>query len=245
MRYYSSKLTTSVVYCLSALIAIGLVNGDVSLRRKRRVLDVTTDKGEAYPLLSSKESLFWDTTRIKPKPADIIRRLQTNAQSNDQQPGGIESIWAALGTGGSGGSLSFSMPTPPSPTPVPPPQPSPPTASSGECEAQPTREDAFLFVLESVTPPELLQDPNTPQGVAFNWILSADEAQIDPCASPEVSTQRYALATFYYATEGDTWIDNNGWLSGSNECSWFGITCNSDSILVFLGLGEYYLSMIP
>lgn len=44
-------------------------------------------------------------------------------------------------------------------------------------------------------------------------------------------TQLYALLSLWYSTNGDNWVDNEGWLideSGlinENECTWYGIGC--------------------
>jgi Leucine-rich repeat (LRR) protein len=41
--------------------------------------------------------------------------------------------------------------------------------------------------------------------------------------------QRYALATFYYATndkEPDSWFNAGGWMTKSPVCDWMGILCN-------------------
>jgi hypothetical protein len=36
-----------------------------------------------------------------------------------------------------------------------------------------------------------------------------------------VQIQRYSLASFYHATNGDYWRENTGWLSDEDECDWF------------------------
>lgn len=53
--------------------------------------------------------------------------------------------------------------------------------------------------------------------------------------------QRYSLATFYYATNGDQWLKNDFWLSDRTECHWYGKTgsrrlCNKEQELVNLEL---------
>jgi hypothetical protein len=82
-------------------------------------------------------------------------------------------------------------------------------------------------VLTAVTDSSVLEDPSTPQGLAYRWLLDTDEAQIDPCTYATVQ-QRYALATFYYSTNGDDWTNDAGWLTGANECMWFGVTCTGN-----------------
>jgi hypothetical protein len=48
-------------------------------------------------------------------------------------------------------------------------------------------------------------------------------------------TQRYIMALFYYAMDGDNWVQKQGWLSEKSECEWFGIDgisegCGADGI---------------
>jgi Leucine-rich repeat (LRR) protein len=62
-----------------------------------------------------------------------------------------------------------------------------------------------------------LQDPNSPQSMALQWLESSANSDI---STVESYLQRYALATLYYATNGNEWNDNTAWLSNTNECSW-------------------------
>jgi len=77
---------------------------------------------------------------------------------------------------------------------------------------------------------------------ARNWIINEDPLGLNGDSANLV--QRYALATFYFATGGDThWYDcsrnatvtdcnvdeqKTRFLSGENECNWFGVTCEKD-----------------
>lgn len=63
----------------------------------------------------------------------------------------------------------------------------------------------------------------TPQHKAFCWIVNTDPKKLN--AGPKM-LQRYALTVFYLATKGDNWIENKDWLTGKDECAWFGVTCN-------------------
>eukprot|EP00986_Skeletonema_menzelii_P014129 scaffold8949_cov90-Skeletonema_menzelii.AAC.1 len=55
------------------------------------------------------------------------------------------------------------------------------------------------------------------------------------------------MAVLYYATNGDCWVDNSGWLDFSqSECDWFGVTCNDENIVTKLGLnGNNLIGSIP
>lgn len=57
--------------------------------------------------------------------------------------------------------------------------------------------------LSNITDPDLLADPETPQGEAFNWIAREDELELDE--NNVTLNQRYILAILYFATNGDGW----------------------------------------
>ena len=57
--------------------------------------------------------------------------------------------------------------------------------------------------LSNITDPDLLSDLETPQGQAFNWIAREDGLELD--VKNATLDQRYILATFYFATNGDGW----------------------------------------
>ena len=65
---------------------------------------------------------------------------------------------------------------------------------------------------------ESFDDPTSPQSQALDWLeqndnlSSYDDGKI---------LQRYALAVFYYSTDGGSWTNNDLWLSDSDECSWY------------------------
>ena len=50
-----------------------------------------------------------------------------------------------------------------------------------------------------------------------------------------------ALAAIYESTGGDAWTNNTGWLTPTNPCEWYGVTC-SDAGVTALGLGLNNLS---
>mmetsp|Transcript_2763 Transcript_2763/g.3218 ORF Transcript_2763/g.3218 Transcript_2763/m.3218 type:complete len:421 (+) Transcript_2763:53-1315(+) len=100
-----------------------------------------------------------------------------------------------------------------------------------------------------------LNDVNTPQGQAFQFIVSDDPMQL--IAESDHIIQRFVLAVVYYAMNGDQW-DHNGWLSEKHECDWYqnvpnssigynariGVTCDKDKLVQELELGSNNLSGI-
>jgi hypothetical protein len=86
-----------------------------------------------------------------------------------------------------------------------------------------------LEELSTVTSSELLLNTSTPEGQAFVWMTETDPLMPNVCTYPTL-LQRYGLATFYYATDGDNWLVKDGWLGMDEECVWAGIEC-TDGIL--------------
>lgn len=115
-----------------------------------------------------------------------------------------------------------------------------------------TRREMLLERLSlEVTDQMLLIDISTPQGRAYQWL--AFEDTIDPLYCPEDPRiiQRYMLALLYYSTGGDlTWEvcaaspstpcpgSSKRYLSPTEECDWFGVTCNALDQAKVLRLGE-------
>ena len=75
---------------------------------------------------------------------------------------------------------------------------------------------------------DALEDPDSPQRAALDWLLS------DPLVANYtdlVIEQRYALATLYESTDGDNWRINTGWLDQEvSECEWEGIFCENEVV---------------
>jgi hypothetical protein len=67
-----------------------------------------------------------------------------------------------------------------------------------------------------------LSKPGSPQHRAAQWMADTDELQL-PLAreSSQAFLQRFALATLFYATQGDTaWNHKLKFLSNQHECDW-------------------------
>jgi hypothetical protein len=101
----------------------------------------------------------------------------------------------------------------------------------------------------------MLQDATSSQSRALKWLLyDHDPADLLNYTSSRIR-QRFAMATFFYATEGVGWRQSRNWLSTDkdvNECDWWshydnvpGIEraspCNKFSELELLALNENYL----
>ena len=153
----------------------------------------------------------------------------TDSDSSSSDPGSLRPTVPSLGS------------TAPSAVPLPTFSPSaettgvpsvPPTVSA---TATPTESDQgekllTLIVDRSFDDGAAVATTGSPQSRAYEWLL-ADPGLTSYSESRVL--QRYALATFYYSTSGDSWEDNSLWMSEEKECSWFSRTasfpvCKSD-----------------
>jgi hypothetical protein len=60
---------------------------------------------------------------------------------------------------------------------------------------------------------------SSPQAKALAWLQN--DTQYNEYQNVHRLNQRYALAVFYYSTNGDSWKNNSGWLSNASECTWY------------------------
>ena len=83
----------------------------------------------------------------------------------------------------------------------------------------------------------IFSDTSAPQYKAIDWAWeSALEEGIDMQSDRMI--QRFALATFYFATNGDEWVRcgrkstrcdvTQEWLTGADECDWYAIECDEE-----------------
>jgi hypothetical protein len=154
-------------------------------------------------------------------------------------------------------------PTTGAPSPVPsvgptvsaPPSDGPTLPDCGITPEQ--RSIAILEVLDAVVMSQdaalIIRDPTTPQGRATEWIIGRDLRRLCPDNVKSI-VQRWALAVVYYSTGGDDWFqcfENNtacgnflpflnqeAFLSPSNECEWAGISCNAQACVTEIEFEE-------
>jgi Leucine-rich repeat (LRR) protein len=63
-----------------------------------------------------------------------------------------------------------------------------------------------------------LRDPTSPQFTAFEWLAANEDLA---SYSEDRIIQRYVLATFYFSTGGEQWLQNSFWVSDEDECTWY------------------------
>lgn len=69
------------------------------------------------------------------------------------------------------------------------------------------------------------ENPTEPPEIrAASWLLHEDDYN-----DKYQMIRRFALAAFYYGTNGDTWNRKQNWLSGVTHCTWHGVLCTSST----------------
>jgi len=151
-------------------------------------------------------------------------------------------------------SPSYSPTSTPSITPTSHPSFQPSTTPTSQPTAQPSstpsvaptwsRLGVMQELVRSLSPTGDLPPVNSPQDRALNWAVYNDGANV-PLSNTDRLTTRYALAAFFYSTEGDSdtaWFDEANFLSSDHECDWhspggsLGVDCNTNLRVVSLEL---------
>ena len=210
-------------------------------------------------LLSAEDSwqLFKDTTEL----AIEIGRLQFHLERVDKRSPVeiIDAEWEPPKKGKPSRNSTLAQNPEPSINPTVEPTPNPTKHPSSDIpipvSAQrfptirptifPTPSDLFDFLGEnSFDGGEALNQTSSPQYMAYSWLGDSEGTSE---YSKEQLLQRYSMATLYYATNGDKWLNNISWMSDATECTWFGKTgskerCNKKGELVNLELDLNNLS---
>jgi hypothetical protein len=141
--------------------------------------------------------------------------------------GGIIAIIVVFATKDSG-----PVPAPPrTPAPTPAPTPGPDIAPETQLPVILAAVQNNSFVDSSLLVDDVAfyngkaDDASQPAMVrAISWSLYDDP--LDPPPDSRWLVPRFALATFYYGMQGDTWTNKTNWLGGSSACDWHGIFCD-------------------
>ncbi|CAJ1967632.1 unnamed protein product [Cylindrotheca closterium] len=80
-----------------------------------------------------------------------------------------------------------------------------------------------LIAEAGVTPMEVLGDKTSIQYAALQWVANKDPAKLKTYDSALM--ERYILAVFYYASNPDEWTNNDGWMTATGYCAWYGVEC--------------------
>ncbi|KAG7366893.1 RHS repeat-associated core domain containing protein [Nitzschia inconspicua] len=105
----------------------------------------------------------------------------------------------------------------------------------------PTSNVAARLEILSPISVESWTNPNSPQSMALSWLVNDADAST---YTNDKLMQRYVLATFYFSTNGNDWSPSSiSWIvEWSDECTWWGIECNTMGEVRILHLANENLS---
>lgn len=105
-----------------------------------------------------------------------------------------------------------------------------------DCSSPEARSEDIIEIVTSIS-----GDINTltaAQRSALVWLNETD-VETNTCESEAKMRGRYSLGVFYYTTLGAGWTISTNWLDPStDECTWYGISCNSDGEITEIELGK-------
>jgi hypothetical protein len=81
--------------------------------------------------------------------------------------------------------------------------------------------NAFLEKLKPIltnSSRQELESPGSSQSLALDWLFNKSNFSAHSFAC---QLQRFAMATFFYSTEGRSWKESTGWLTNADECTWY------------------------
>jgi hypothetical protein len=78
-----------------------------------------------------------------------------------------------------------------------------------------------VIVFASPSSKMAIADKNSTQSRALRWLFTSNTRGLSELRL----VQRWVLASFYYATNGDEWVVRLGWMGPRDECEWYGVTC--------------------
>lgn len=222
-----------IILLLGGLITILLIISPTNnSTAAESFLDPSTGSGNGHS--SYQEPVF--------RPNDPARNHDGNGEKNggnDDMKDEVEFVF------NSNGSQVTSSPTPHTVQGVDTATPTDdPTAFPS---APPTSLEDHLFQILTEASPEIIvrigESISSPQARAMEWLLDTvwEQPSYVGGVPDQVVLQRFALATFYYSTGGDTtWNQSNGWLDANiSECEWLNsdpMPCNDKGFLIKLEL---------
>jgi len=218
------------VCCLITLLLIAIAVGiGVGASRRKEPDPVPTAMPTFFPTGSP---TLRPTFSPSPKPTFPPTRNPTKSPTNSPTSSTMSPIDIPIGEPGApSASPPGNEPSPTGGAPGSPDVTEPstlsPTGPSGTSPVSQNTDLLQFLISNSLDEGEAVQTTGSPQNDAYTWLSTNAFLSI---YSDEQILTRYALATFFYATNGPTtWdasIRDDGWLTDAPECEW-GSTANN------------------
>jgi hypothetical protein len=111
------------------------------------------------------------------------------------------------------------------------PQKTPPQEVKQELES--------LLISFSFDDGTALRTVSSPQNKALIWLSNNTYLN---SYSNAAKIQRYALATLFYSTNGNSWYSKTNWRSNRDECAWYAVYCDANDSIEHLFLANNKLN---
>lgn len=105
------------------------------------------------------------------------------------------------------------------------PSTNPSISPTQECSSARAREEAILSNARKYSD-DLTSNVAVKKALDF---LRNDGFIKDGCDERAIR-ERYALAVFYYSTDGENWSNNSDWLTNEDHCNWYQLQCSDDKL---------------
>jgi hypothetical protein len=115
-----------------------------------------------------------------------------------------------------------------------------------------SRIESLRDLIGSLSGYRTVDDPSQPQHAALDWIANIDGAKLNLSSTRyDTLVERYVVSLLYFATKGEAWTTQNGFLSPTHVCEWnspneqedsayfsSGIICDDDGNVLQILLGK-------
>eukprot|EP00980_Cylindrotheca_fusiformis_P007191 scaffold1514_cov118-Cylindrotheca_fusiformis.AAC.11 len=189
---------------------------------------------EEEPNVEAEHAIIIDA--VEQGPPEVFAQGRVNDEGKDEEQGLSRRCWIIIGVvflavigGAVGGALAAGGDSSENPASTIPPATESPL-SERFIEGQ--------SLLTDVSSQKSLSDRGSAQFNALSWLADIDTGT--PMEDGEQLRSRYIMAVFYYSLDGPSWVDTtNEWLSEADECSWNGVTCNTENQLQSIVLDSF------
>lgn len=123
------------------------------------------------------------------------------------------------------------------------------TKATSTSTTEENRAESLLGVASSISGYKVLDNRESPQYKAYDWLLSKDGGNVSLLkTSYDVLVERYVISVLYFAAEGEGWREQHEFMTPDSVCTWhanqtdgtqFGIECDDNFNVYAIRLGEY------
>jgi hypothetical protein len=116
-----------------------------------------------------------------------------------------------------------------------------------------SRAEELLHVLESLSGSHTFDDVNSPEYMAYEWLVN-DYTILDAPTRSDKMFERYIVSLLYFSTSGGDWSKKYNFLSAESVCKWnvagqnpdqkYGVVCDDTGYVVGIDLGKSKQSQV-